>query len=231
MMTQHWIGTLNDDGEQLAWLFDGDACVGPAPKASDVLPLRFGAGHPEQVPAHVRDGGDGVLTQPQPAGVLPTPARLALVGLCRVAKDFEGTACVIQGGRSHWVQLSADEVVSFQSYLSPRLAQTLGAGQRDRIDEDALGDTLSRPERLATQLSSAELTANPGATLGHLLGAELSATRPYWLGARVALIATGPMAASYAQAFKTQGLMLEEHDLRDLQQQGMIAFNTQKDAV
>ncbi|WP_412564619.1 2-dehydro-3-deoxygalactonokinase [Thalassobius sp. MITS945101] len=229
MSEQHWIGVVEELGKRLAWEFAGDAVVGVAQDgAAAAQVVTFDEGPVQTVPTSLVAGG--ALQQSQPQGLLPMAARLALAGLCRTQKDWDGVACVVLGDRSHWVQISADEAVSFQSYLSPALAATLGA-KGPEIDADALGDTLSRPERLATQLSSAELTRDSARLLGHLLGAELAATRPYWLGQRVALIAEGPMQQGYAAGFKTQGLMLEQHDLRDLQQQGMIAFNTQHNAV
>lgn len=231
MKEQHWIGVVEELGKRLAWEFAGETVVGAAQDgAATAQVVTFDEGPVQTVPASLIEGAGGALQQSQPQGLLPMAARLALAGLCRTQKDWDGVACVVLGDRSHWVQISADEAVSFQSYLSPALAATLGATGPE-IDAEALGDTLSRPERLATQLSSAELTRDSGRLLGHLLGAELSATRPYWLGQRVALIAEGPMQQGYAAGFKTQGLMLEQHDLRDLQQQGMIAINTQDNAV
>lgn len=235
MSEQHWIGVVEELGKRLAWEFAGDVVVGVAQNgaldgAATAQVVTFDEAPVQPVPAPLVAGAGGALQQTQPQGLLPMAARLTLAGLCRRQKDWDGVACVVLGDRSHWVQISADEAVSFQSYLSPALAATMGATGPE-IDAEALGDTLSRPERLATQLSSAELTRDSARLLGHLLGAELSATRPYWLGQRVALIAEGQMQQGYAAGFKTQGLMLEQHDLRDLQQQGMIAFNTQDNAV
>ena len=228
-----WIGVVEDHGSRLAWGFVGDSAEGEAPVGADAARLvTFGGAASQPVPAKITAAAPGgALTQTQPLGLLPITSRLALAGLCRTSKDFDGVACVVDGDQSHWVQISADEAVSFQSYLTPTLTRGLNAAEADSADIDALSDTLSRPERLATQLSSAQLAEDPSATIGHLLGAELSATRPYWLGQRVALIATGPLAKAYAAAFTSQHLMVEQHDLRQLQQQGMIAFNSQDEAV
>ncbi|MCG7494899.1 2-dehydro-3-deoxygalactonokinase [Thalassobius sp. Cn5-15] len=222
-----WIGVVADHDTRLAWRFSGDTPQGVAladSAASRIIP--FGGAASQPVPAKlICPVPGGALSQTQPLGLLPMSSRLALAGLCRVAKDFDGVACVVDGDQSHWVQISADEAVSFQSYLTPLLVRSLGAGDFDTLDADALSDTLSRPERLATQLSSAQLAENAGATIGHLLGAELAATKPYWLGQRVALVATGPLSTGYKAAFASQHLMMEHRDLHDLQQQGMIACN------
>ena len=42
-------------------------------------------------------------------------------------------------------------------------------------DTEAVTDSLSRPERLAAHLRSAEVTGNSAALSGHLVGAELAA--------------------------------------------------------
>lgn len=227
MENSDWIGVVADHDTRLAWRFSGDTPQGVARADSSAQQIiTFGGAASQPVPAKVIcPAPGGALSQTQPLGLLPMSSRLALAGLCRAAKDFDGVACVVDGDQSHWVQISADEAVSFQSYLTPSLARSLGAEDSETLDTDALSDTLSRPERLATQLSSAQVAEDAAATLGHLLGAELAATRPYWLGQRVALITTGALSTAYKAAFASQHLMMEHRDLHELQQQGMIACN------
>ncbi|WP_277620928.1 2-dehydro-3-deoxygalactonokinase [Pseudophaeobacter leonis] len=74
---------------------------------------------------------------------------------------------------------------------------------------------MSRPERLASrlaelqatvQLQSGDNTEMAGKLWGYLLGAELAAARPYWLGQNLALIAEDALASPYLAALSAQGL-------------------------
>ena len=47
---------------------------------------------------------------------------------------------------------------------------------------------------------------------GLLLGAELAATRPYWLGQQIAIIGSPDLSAAYAAALKQQGAFCEIAD-------------------
>ena len=120
---------------------------------------------------------------------------------------------------THWCQISADEVVSFQSAVTPQLARLLGAG--DRIDSDALADTMSRPERLSLHLRSAMLATAGDALSGHLLGAELAAMRPYWLGQQVIVVAESGL---YADALASQGVPVQRIAPRDAAREGLVAL-------
>ena len=161
----------------------------PAP----LLPERLGSGLPG-------------LTQATPPDCLDGWTRLLLIGCA----DHDGIACVITPTLAHWVHLSAGEAVSCQSFLTPRLATALDAA--DTADEDALADTLSRPERLAAHLRSAQVQGAPAALTGHLLGAELAAARPYWLGQSVTLIGPDPATAPRATALSAQGVPVTQTD-------------------
>lgn len=238
MKQQNWFGVIAQDGAPYGWEFAAGSVVrdlDPTQIASLSQPvLAFGGGAAEPVPAPVlpRSAPGGDLTQSAPQGCLPAAMRLALLGLCRTQKDWDGVACLIGPDRSHWVQISADEVVSFQSFLTPRLFSGIagpGAAWPQEAAGSALEDTLSRPERLASQMSSAELNGNAAALLGHLIGAELAATRPYWLGQRVAVIAPAPQAAPYFAALRAQGVMTDQDDLSRLQQQGFLTLYDKAD--
>lgn len=47
---------------------------------------------------------------------------------------------------------------------------------------------------------------------GLLIGAEIAAARPYWLGQRVVLVGGAALSASYARALASQGLTAETLD-------------------
>jgi 2-dehydro-3-deoxygalactonokinase len=164
----------------------------------------------DTVPARLLPEGGALrdLRQGAPLGLLPAADRLLLIGLTRLKQNWDGTVCLIGADRSHWVQVSADEAVSFQSFLTPRLAAAL-APDAQGVDSEAAADTLSRPERLATHLSSADIAGSKDAILGHLIGAEIAATRAYWLGQMVAVIGDGAIARAYADLLGQQGVPAE----------------------
>ncbi|EBA15977.1 putative 2-dehydro-3-deoxygalactonokinase [Roseobacter sp. SK209-2-6] len=158
------------------------------------------------------------------------PAQLA-GSLCHVAgfqtlnPRWDGVIC-LPGSRSHWVLSSASEVVSVQSFITGTLQQEFShrvLGQQIRPQTawsqsalcEAVEDIMSKPERLAARLAELEVSAirdktDPleaqGRLWGYLIGAELAAARPYWLGQNLALIAHDDLAAPYEAAFAAQGL-------------------------
>lgn len=141
------------------------------------------------------------LHQERPRGLLPAADRKSVARYVTANPEWGGVVLLV-GEVSHWVQVSAGEIVSFQSFLTGRLAQALGAAGAP--DEVVLQDAMSQPERLAGLLRSAEVSGNRGAALGALLGAELAATRAFWLGADLRLMGDGPMADSYEAALRAQ---------------------------
>ena len=58
---------------------------------------------------------------------------------------------------------------------------------------------------------------------GLLIGAELAAAKPYWLGQRVAVIGAAPLAQHYAQALGTLSVPVSRHDATDMTLAGLIA--------
>lgn len=186
---------------------------------------RIGEGRPDALPCRLLPGpGRGLagLTQDQPADVIDGWVRLILMGFAARHPNWDGVACVLSQTLSHWVHLSADEAVSCQSFLTPTLASSLGAAMPP--DSTAISDSLSRPERLAAHLRSAQVSGTPGALSGHLLGAELAAARPYWLGQSVALIAPDEGASGYGDALKTQGVPVAQHDPETLLPDALAAL-------
>jgi 2-dehydro-3-deoxygalactonokinase len=146
------------------------------------------------------------LHQASPAGVLPAADRMRIAAFLATHPNWDGVICM-PGDATHWAQISADEIVSFQSFLSARLANAMDA--ETGFDQTALSDSLSRPDRIAAHLRSAEVAQQPKAILCHLIGAELAAAKPYWLGQNIALLGASPLADVYAQALAAQGLPVE----------------------
>ncbi|GIT91155.1 2-keto-3-deoxy-galactonokinase [Jannaschia pagri] len=148
-----------------------------------------------------------------------------IAGILATLPDFDGVAC-LPGTHTKWVHLSAGEVVSFRTVMTGELFATI-TGQTvlrhsldgDGWDEgpfiDAVSDALSRPETLAArlfELRAADLLHGQTATMGRsvlsglLIGAELAATRPWWLGRDVVITGSPRTTQAYDAALKSQGV-------------------------
>ena len=77
-----------------------------------------------------------------------------------------------------------------------------------------------RAESLLADLDGATATARLS---GLLLGAELAAARPYWLGQRVALIGNATLSAHYTPARGLQGVAAESADATEVTLAGLRA--------
>ncbi|MGD9866058.1 MAG: 2-dehydro-3-deoxygalactonokinase [Pseudodonghicola sp.] len=184
-------------------------------KPSDLVPLPLPDAGALALPA---------LSQVSPSGLMPgAAARIA--GFFALNPRWDGVIC-LPGPLTHWVQVSAEEVVSFQSFLSGTLAAALAAapllhealadqGWAEEDFAEALDTTLSRPERLAAGLAALQadhalgrLAAGtaPARLSGLLTGAELAAARPYWLGQQVAILGEPADTRPYAAALERQGV-------------------------
>ena len=173
------------------------------------------------------------LKQPDPADVM-RGEETQIAGALALLPGFDGVLC-LPGTHSKWVHVSAGEVVSFQTCMTGELYALLsqqsvlrhgmqGDGWDDTAFDTALSDALSRPERLGTRLFSlrAEGLLNNLSPIaakarlsGLLIGVELAATRPYWLGQPVAIVGADRLAALYARALAAQGAaprLLSVHD-------------------
>ncbi len=194
------------------------AQLGEAPRI-----LRLGDGPPDRLPAAILPkGGTGLpaLEQASPPDIIGATVRLWLAGALAARPNWDGVACVAHGDVTHWIHVSAGEAVSAQSTLSPRLVAALGGAPE--VDADALADTLSRPERLAAHLRQAEVAGNGAAMTGHILGAEMAATRPYWLGQEVLVI--GPAPGAHMTALQAQGVPATALDPDELIAPGLAAL-------
>jgi 2-dehydro-3-deoxygalactonokinase len=168
------------------------------------------------------------LKQTRPADVMQGE-ETKIAGYLALRPQFDGVLC-LPGTHSRWANISAREVVSFQTFMTGEmfglletrsvLRHDLG-GWDDAAFDAGVSDALSRPERLAARLSSiraAGLIAglSPAASRarlsGLLIGAELAAARPYWLGQAVVVIGTGELAMGYYRALATQGVVAQIGD-------------------
>ena len=152
-----------------------------------------------------------------------------IAGILSEISDFDGVAC-LPGTHVKWAHLSAGEVVSFRTAMTGELFATLcdhtvlrhslalSTDSDDWREEPflvALSDALSRPEILATrlfELRAGDLLhgADPAiarATLsGLLIGAELAATRPWWLGRDIVITGSARTTRAYEAALRSLGV-------------------------
>jgi 2-dehydro-3-deoxygalactonokinase len=184
------------------------------------------------------------LSQARPADVM-RGEETQIAGFLALDPRFDGVIC-LPGSHTKWAHVSAGEVVSFQTAMSGEIFSALGRhtvlrhslaadGWDDAAFDSALSDTLSRPETLATRLFTLRAEgllaglapqAARARLSGLLIGAELAATRPYWLGQPVALIGAQTLCAHYARALRAQGIDALRSDATAATLAGLSAAHT-----
>jgi 2-dehydro-3-deoxygalactonokinase len=165
------------------------------------------------------------LRQTRPHPDVMRGEEVQVAGLLAADSDFDGTIC-LPGTHTKWVHVSAGEVVSFRTAMTGELFAALtahtvlrhslgGDGWAEAPFLHAVSAALARPEALLVrmfELRAADLLHGQDATTarsalsGLLIGAELAATRPWWLGREVALIGAEPLSNAYAAALEMQGV-------------------------
>lgn len=180
------------------------------------------------------------LMQSRPADVM-RGEETQIAGALRLMPGFDGVLC-LPGTHSKWAHVSAGEVVSFQTYMTGEMFALLsqhsvlrhgmaGSGWNDAAFDAGVSDALSTPERIAARLFSlraegliADLSADAARSRlsGLLIGIELAAARPYWLGQRVVLIGSPTLSANYSRALGQQGLKAEQLDATACTLAGLI---------
>jgi 2-dehydro-3-deoxygalactonokinase len=193
-----------------------------------------------RVSVHVVPG----LRQTSPAADVIRGEETQIAGFIARHPGWDGVLC-LPGTHSKWVQISAGEVVSFQTYLTGEMFELLsngsvlrhgmGTGWDDAAFAAGLEQGVARPEWLAARLFTLRaeglLTGlDPDAARarlsGLLIGAELAAARPYWLGQRVGLIGASTLAGHYASALRAQSVPVTQLDATDMTLAGLIAAHT-----
>ncbi len=162
------------------------------------------------------------LKQADPADVM-RGEETQIAGFLSMNKNWDGVIC-LPGTHTKWAHISADEVVSFQTYMTGDLFAAISGNtvlkhsvSSDDWDNDAfdggVADAMARPERLAARLFSlrAEGLLNgmqngmaKARLSGLLIGAELAGAKPYWLGQQVAVIGAGGLCSLYVRALAAQ---------------------------
>ena len=162
------------------------------------------------------------LKQADPADVM-RGEETQIAGFLSMSKNWDGVIC-LPGTHTKWAHISADEVVSFQTYMTGDLFAAISGNtvlkhsvNSDDWDNDAfdggVADAMARPERLAARLFSLRaeglLNGMQNGTAkarlsGLLIGAELAGAKPYWLGQQVAVIGAGGLCSLYVRALAAQ---------------------------
>ncbi|MEM1074787.1 MAG: 2-dehydro-3-deoxygalactonokinase [Pseudomonadota bacterium] len=164
------------------------------------------------------------LSQQNPPDVM-RGEETQIAGFLNLNPGWDGVIC-LPGTHTKWTQLSAGEVVSFQTFMSGELFALLSEASvlrhsvtTDTWDEaafvEAVDDAMSKPERIAARLfglragdllHNRSASKNKSALSGYLVGAEIAAARPYWLGQNMAILGTGAQAVAYRVALDAQGV-------------------------
>jgi 2-dehydro-3-deoxygalactonokinase len=189
------------------------------------------------------------LMQADPADVM-RGEETQIAGALRLLPGYDGVLC-LPGTHSKWAHISAGEVVSFQTFMTGELFALLstasvlrhgmqGSGWDEAAFDTAVTDALSRPERLGARLFSlraqgliAGLTPDAARARlsGLLIGMELAAARPYWLGQRVTLIGAEKLSTAYARALAAQGVTAGRLSVTDCTLAGLASLIPQHEAT
>ena len=181
------------------------------------------------------------IRQTNPADVM-RGEETQITGFLAQNPGWDGVIC-LPGTHTKWVHISANEIISFQTFMTGEMFALL-AGQsvlrhsiaRSGWDNDAFASamslTLSRPESLAARLFSLRATQlvhdTDTITLraslsGLLIGAELAAAKPYWLGQNVTLIGANAVSAPYIAGLATLGIQATRMDSTEMTLAGIKA--------
>ena len=166
-----------------------------------------------------------------------------IAGFLMDLPDFEGVVC-LPGTHTKWVHVSASEIVSFRTFMTGEifaliaehsvLRNDIGDGWIEDGFLEAVDEAMSRPEALASKLFSLRaesLLEGPAPNAarsrasGLLIGMELAAARPYWLGRDVAILGGGPQSAAYEAALCAQGAPITTASAEAATLRGLIALH------
>jgi len=165
-----------------------------------------------------------------------------IAGFLHDHPDFDGVLC-LPGTHTKWVQISAREIVSFQTFMTGELFALLAkqsvlrhSVSEDGFDagvfDDAVTEAMDRPQLLAARLfglragslvADLEPAVARSRLSGLLIGAELAGARPYWLGQNVAIIGDGVVAGPYRRGLAAQGVEASVFEVGDVTLTGLTA--------
>lgn len=181
------------------------------------------------------------LKQQNPADVM-RGEETQIAGYVAANPNFDGVIG-LPGTHSKWAHISAKECVSFQTYMTGEIFACLTENSvlrhsvrtqdwSDAAFDTAVQDAMSNPARMAATLFSLradsllnDLPAGDarGRLSGLLIGAELAAARPYWLGQEIVLIGAPKLSALYARALTLLGCAPRLPEAQNLTLAGLSA--------
>ena len=166
-----------------------------------------------------------------------------IAGFLMDMPDFDGVVC-LPGTHTKWVHVSAEEIVSFRTFMTGEifaliaghsvLRHDIGDGWVEGAFLEAVDEAMSRPEALAARLfalRAGSLLEGPSPDVarscasGLLIGMEVAAARPYWLGREVAILGDGGQAAAYEAALRAQGAPIISASAEAATLRGLIALH------
>ena len=184
------------------------------------------------------------VSQAQPADVM-RGEETQIAGFQKLNPSWDGVIC-LPGTHTKWVQMSAGEIVSFQTFMTGEIFALLSTTSvlRHSVSSDAwdqatfdqaVDEAISRPEAIAARLfglRAESLLNNMPASFaksrlsGLLIGAELAASKPYWLGQPLAIIGPKSMSEGYATALAAQKVPITRTDTAQMTLAGLKAAYT-----
>lgn len=226
---------------------------GKTPVVVSDAPVALGAGFvpvpckPAELSLAAATGGDPRLSiyvipnvsQDQPADIMQGTEAL-IAGYLADHPKFDGILC-IPGPDTKWCHISAEEIVSFQSFVSGELIASLTPPLTKDFDRptflNAVQDAMSNPHRMASRLATlrAEQVLSPtgardlaAGIAGTVIGVELAGARAYWLGQMVVVLGDDALAEAYLAALQDAGAMVECADADNLIPKGLTAIRNGK---
>lgn len=224
-------------GSRQGWVEAPYAAV-PCPAAPRLVAV---PGDPGGRPVRIVCG----VRQDNPADVM-RGEETQIAGLLALDPDFDGIAC-LPGTHTKWARVSAGEICNFKSFMTGEIFGLLahqsvlrhsvtGEDQDPALFLAALSDAMSRPERgyaglfqlrAESLLTGLDPAAARARLSGTLIGWELAAARPWWLGAEVTLIGAPALSALYAEALAAQGVSAARMSVTDATLAGLSAAHQQ----
>jgi 2-dehydro-3-deoxygalactonokinase len=191
----------------------------------------------ENLSVHILPG----LSQASPADVM-RGEETQIAGFLAVEPDFDGVIC-LPGTHCKWAHVSAGEVVSFRTFMTGEMFALLSGQSVLRhsvaasgLDRDSFATgverSLSRPEALAgdffslraeSLLHGLDPVVARSRLSGLLIGAELAAARPYWLGRDIVIVGESGIAKAYHAALDIQGAAPRQVSAEDMTLNGLRA--------
>ena len=139
--------------------------------------------------------------------------------------NFDGIIC-LPGTHTKWVHISAGEIVSFKTFMTGEIYQTLSKHSilKDSVKSndfdftaflEAFEDIYSNPALISSKffsLRAIDLLENTSTKFlksklsGYLIGSELAGAKSYWLGQNIVMIGNDDLCTLYEKALKKLGL-------------------------